>query len=61
MEQKIVKALQTFFGCKVVLRKDGTLTTSGRDALRRLARLLESLGIKDDDLDRTIIDMFYRV
>jgi hypothetical protein len=61
MEQKIVKALQTFFGCKVVLRKDGTLTTSGRDALRRLARLLESLGIKDDDLDGTIIDMFYRV
>jgi hypothetical protein len=61
MEQKIVKALQTFFGCKVVLRKDGTLTTSGRDALRRLARLLESLGIKDDELDGTIIDMFYRV
>jgi hypothetical protein len=61
MEQKIVKALQTVFGCKVVLRKDGTLTTSGRDALRRLARLLESLGIKDDDLDGTIIDMFYRV
>lgn len=61
MEQKIVKALQTFFGCKVVLRKDGTLTTSGRDALRRLARLLESLGIKGDDLDGTIIDMFYRV
>jgi hypothetical protein len=61
MEEKIVKALQTFFGCKVVLRKDGTLTTSGRDALRRLARLLESLGIKDDDLDGTIIDMFYRV
>ena len=60
MEQKIVKALQTFFGCKVVLRKDGTLTTSGRDALRRLARLLENLGIKDDDLEYTIFEMFNR-
>ncbi len=61
MEQKIENALITFFGCKVVYRLDGTLTSTGRDALRKLARLLESLGIKDDDLDSTIIDMFYRV
>jgi len=61
MEEKIENALKTFFGCKVVYRLDGTLTSTGRDALRKLARLLEDLGIKDDDLDNTICDMFYRV
>ena len=61
MEEKIINALQTHFGCKVVLRNDGTLTTSGREALRRLARLLQDLDAVTEDLAYTINDMFYRV
>ena len=61
MEEKIIWALQTFFDCKVVLRTDGTLTTSGRAALRRLSRLLTDLDAMPSDLEDTIVDMFYRV
>ena len=61
MEEKIISALQTHFGCKVVLRADGTLTTSGRAALRQLSRLLLDLGAMTKDLDDTIVEMFYRV
>ena len=60
MEEKIVCVLKRFFDCKVVLRADGTLTTSGREALRKLAKLLEDLGIKDKGLEDTIVEMFYR-